>query len=147
MSPIALQTTSDLTFSGIKTTIKETAPSIAPNVSHTPVHELNASNLIFTRNTMPKAVPEPNSSEVWAQNVCTDHMVTCQWSASTGWAAPELKPYGPLQLMPTASVLHYATEYVHPKHRLPRLFHTLLRWVHMGGVVTQNVHPSRRWDT
>ena len=37
-------------------------------------------------------------------------MVTCQWTATTGWAAPDLKPYGPLSLMPTASVFHYATE-------------------------------------
>ena len=37
-------------------------------------------------------------------------MLTCAWSADSGWAAPEIKPYGPLSLMPTASVLHYATE-------------------------------------
>ncbi len=28
----------------------------------------------------------------------------------TGWDAPRLVPYGPLSIMPTASVLHYATE-------------------------------------
>lgn len=37
-------------------------------------------------------------------------MVLASWDAATGWAAPELKPYGPLSLMPTASVLNYATE-------------------------------------
>ncbi|KAF9874229.1 branched-chain amino acid aminotransferase [Colletotrichum karsti] len=37
-------------------------------------------------------------------------MITAQWKESTGWAAPELKPYGPLSIMPTASCLHYATE-------------------------------------
>ena len=37
-------------------------------------------------------------------------MVTVSWTSTNGWAAPELRPYGPLSLMPTASVLHYATE-------------------------------------
>ena len=37
-------------------------------------------------------------------------MVTAAWNDKTGWAAPELKPYGPFSIMPSASVLHYATE-------------------------------------
>ncbi len=37
-------------------------------------------------------------------------MITAIWRAETGWEPPELKPYGPFTLMPTASVLHYATE-------------------------------------
>lgn len=35
-------------------------------------------------------------------------MVT--WTADAGWHAPEIKPYGPLQMMPIASCLHYATQ-------------------------------------
>lgn len=45
-----------------------------------------------------------------AQKTCTDHMVTARWTVENGWDAPELKPYGPLSIMPSASVLHYATE-------------------------------------
>lgn len=37
-------------------------------------------------------------------------MITCIWTAGTGWQTPQLRPYGPLTLLPTASVLHYATE-------------------------------------
>lgn len=37
-------------------------------------------------------------------------MITARWSAEHGWDAPELKPYGAFSIMPTASVLHYATE-------------------------------------
>lgn len=37
-------------------------------------------------------------------------MITAVWRAESGWEAPELRPYGPLSIMPTASVLHYATE-------------------------------------
>ena len=36
-------------------------------------------------------------------------MITCSWTSTGGWEAPRLEPYGPLTLMPTASVLHYAT--------------------------------------
>lgn len=42
--------------------------------------------------------------------MCTDHMILFNWDETTGWAAPILKPYGPLSLMPTASCLHYANE-------------------------------------
>ncbi|KAF7319956.1 Branched-chain-amino-acid aminotransferase [Mycena kentingensis (nom. inval.)] len=38
----------------------------------------------------------------------TDHMLTVPWDAVGGWGVPEIKPYGPLQLEPSATVLHYA---------------------------------------
>ena len=41
----------------------------------------------------------PNSK---SQKVCTDHMITASWTQTDGSAAPELKHYGPFQLMPTA---------------------------------------------
>ncbi|CRK27067.1 hypothetical protein BN1708_004289 [Verticillium longisporum] len=72
--------------------------------------ELDASKLVFTRNTNPRAVPSEAVANSGTQTICTDHMITATWNATTGWAAPELKAYGPLSLMPTASVLHYATE-------------------------------------
>jgi branched-chain amino acid aminotransferase len=37
-------------------------------------------------------------------------MIVCVWNKVTGWGVPELKPFGPFSIMPTASVLHYATE-------------------------------------
>jgi branched-chain amino acid aminotransferase len=37
-------------------------------------------------------------------------MLTVRWTEKDGWDAPEIRPYGPLSIMPTASVLHYATE-------------------------------------
>jgi branched-chain amino acid aminotransferase len=37
-------------------------------------------------------------------------MLTARWTEKSGWEAPEIRPYGPLSIMPTASVLHYATE-------------------------------------
>ncbi|KAL7929186.1 aminotransferase [Trichoderma chlorosporum] len=41
---------------------------------------------------------------------CTEHMLIWQWDESIGWQAPEIRPYGPLPIMPSASVLQYATE-------------------------------------
>ncbi|TFK60341.1 branched-chain amino acid aminotransferase II [Pluteus cervinus] len=39
----------------------------------------------------------------------TDHMLVCTYDSITGWAAPEIKPYGPLSLDPASSCLQYAT--------------------------------------
>ncbi|KAL6714975.1 hypothetical protein ACLMJK_007235 [Lecanora helva] len=110
MAPTALQSTSELTDSAIKHAATKTAALTSTNSSVEHINELDSSRLVFTRNQNPKDVPEPDSPEVRAINVGTDHMITCQWTSKTGWQAPHLQPYGPLQLMPTASCLHYATE-------------------------------------
>ncbi|KAF2086147.1 putative branched-chain-amino-acid aminotransferase [Saccharata proteae CBS 121410] len=117
MSPSAVppSTTSGLTNAGVEATLQTTAPSESHNSKNnsttaSPLAELDASKLTATYTTSPRTPPAPNSPEVYAQKTCTDHMITVSWTATHGWAAPELKPYGPLSLMPTASVLHYATE-------------------------------------
>ncbi|KAK7210019.1 hypothetical protein V2G26_017197 [Clonostachys chloroleuca] len=72
--------------------------------------QLDASKIkyIFTAN--PRAVPNEATANASDETICTDHMITAVWRAYTGWEAPQLKPYGPLSIMPTASVLNYATE-------------------------------------
>ncbi|MFT2706761.1 branched-chain amino acid aminotransferase [Clavibacter zhangzhiyongii] len=40
----------------------------------------------------------------------TDHMVQIDWTLDAGWQDARVVPYGPLQLDPAASVLHYAQE-------------------------------------
>jgi branched-chain amino acid aminotransferase len=40
----------------------------------------------------------------------TDHMVVIDWSAEQGWHDARVQPYGPLQVDPASSVLHYAQE-------------------------------------
>jgi branched-chain amino acid aminotransferase len=72
--------------------------------------ELDASKLTYTFTTTPSLVPDEVSAGRADLTVVTDHIITATWDISTGWAAPELKPYGPLQLSPAASCLHYATE-------------------------------------
>ena len=69
MAPVAIESISELVTSGQKHIIAKSAPSIAANGQLSKLRELDASLLTFTRNTQPKAVPEPNSPEVWAQNV------------------------------------------------------------------------------
>lgn len=40
----------------------------------------------------------------------TDHMVSIDWSIESGWHNAHVQPYGPLQLDPASSVLHYGQE-------------------------------------
>ena len=75
MSPSAvtssenIQTTSELSEAGVKHTMRDTAPSIGANGHSAGLQELDASKITFTRNTKPKAVPEPDSAEVTAMSV------------------------------------------------------------------------------
>ncbi|KOS22645.1 Branched-chain-amino-acid aminotransferase [Escovopsis weberi] len=94
------------------------APSADPNPAGNGIQakQLNgpapllASNLTYTYAAEPRPVPDAAAANALPETICSDHMITASWTAAAGWAAPELKPYGPLSLMPTASVLHYATE-------------------------------------
>ncbi|KAE8316101.1 hypothetical protein RU639_003155 [Aspergillus parasiticus] len=86
---------------------KPEAPAFTEKQADQP---LDASKLIYTYTTNPRDVPDETTAHSGDETICTDHMVVATWKASTGWSAPELKPYGPLNLMPTASCLHYATE-------------------------------------
>jgi branched-chain amino acid aminotransferase len=125
------ETVTDLTQDGIKSALLKSAPAQIDSASLTnsitatppnepasktqdivdaPLAELDASKISCTYTSSPRSVPAVGSAEMASQKVCTDHMVQAQWNVESGWAAPELKPYGPLSLAPTASCLHYATE-------------------------------------
>ncbi|KXS95009.1 hypothetical protein AC579_9308 [Pseudocercospora musae] len=72
---------------------------------------LDASRLTYHFTKVPRAIPAPNSPELWAQSEATDHMILARYNvAQGGWLAPQLVPYGPLSLAPTAATLHYAME-------------------------------------
>lgn len=86
------------------------APNGTNGTKAAPRAELDASKLTYEHNKAPRDVPTPEAANSGPESICTDHMITATWNATTGWAAPQLRPYGPLSLMPTASVLHYATE-------------------------------------
>ena len=60
--------------------------------------------------------PDPASDERRAEihanpgfgQYFTDHMVTAVWTKGGGWQDAAISPYGPITLMPSAAVLHYA---------------------------------------
>jgi branched-chain amino acid aminotransferase len=45
----------------------------------------------------------------WTQigQAMTDHMLYMDFSPERGWSAPEIRPYGPLNLDPACSCFHY----------------------------------------
>lgn len=122
MAPTAITPTShtgeqdvDLTAMAIEHQLNEITPANGTsngtvNGHKSTVQGLDASKLTYTFTKSPREVPAPGVTSFNDSTICTDHMVTATWTAKAGWATPELKPYGPLSLMPTASVLHYATE-------------------------------------
>ncbi|RMY07512.1 hypothetical protein D0867_09323 [Hortaea werneckii] len=100
-------TATSLTKAGIKHMLPNTNGAQGEDDGLAP---LDASSMKVTLTENPRPVPAPDSAETKAQKTCTDHMITARWTAEGGWEAPELKPYGAFSIMPTASVLHYATE-------------------------------------
>jgi branched-chain amino acid aminotransferase len=52
-----------------------------------------------------RALESPGFGQVF-----TDHMVTIRWTTERGWHDGQLEPYGPISLLPAASVFHYAQE-------------------------------------
>ena len=74
----------------------------------------NAAPLTFevTRRTDPR--PDAEREAVLANpgfgTTFTDHMVTATWTRDEGWHDGKVTAYGPITLMPSAAVLHYAQE-------------------------------------
>lgn len=68
----------------------------------------------FTISRNPNPLPEEKRNAI-LQNPgfgkhFTDHMATIDWTREQGWHDARIIPYGPLQLDPASSVLHYAQE-------------------------------------
>ncbi|GIC90345.1 branched-chain amino acid aminotransferase [Aspergillus udagawae] len=74
------------------------------------VQPLDVSQLRYTYTTTPRNVPDAKTLGGTHETICTDHMIVASWSATCGWSVPELKPYGPFSILPSASCLHYAYE-------------------------------------
>ena len=62
--------------------------------------------------------PNPSSDKARGQILAdpgfgrfhTDHMVSVQYTEGVGWHDARVLPYGPIELDPSAVVLHYAQE-------------------------------------
>ncbi|ODV59987.1 branched-chain amino acid aminotransferase [Ascoidea rubescens DSM 1968] len=70
--------------------------------------ELDASKLKVTLSEKKSKLLD-NDKLVFGRSF-TDHMLSIEWTEAEGWAAPEIKPYGPLVLDPSCCVFHYAFE-------------------------------------
>ncbi|KAF9692160.1 hypothetical protein EKO04_010098 [Ascochyta lentis] len=79
----------------------------AKNVEATPLAPLDASKLVISQTKNP--IPIPNTLSRAATKTHTDHLLTVNWNCDNGWGIPEIVPYAPFSIEPTASVLHYAT--------------------------------------
>jgi len=62
-------------------------------------------NITIERTQSPKQKPDQNN--LGFGNYFTDHMFVMDYTAGKGWHDPRIIPYQPLQLEPSAMVLHY----------------------------------------
>ncbi|TWP33318.1 branched-chain amino acid aminotransferase [Leekyejoonella antrihumi] len=73
-----------------------------------------ANPLTFTVNQRPDPVSDEDRAAILAKpgfgKFFTDHMVQITWTKDDGWHDAKVTAYGPLQLDPSAAVLHYAQE-------------------------------------
>ena len=72
------------------------------------------SGLAFDLARRPDPVPDADLARVHSDpgfgRFFTDHMVTATWTDQAGWHDGRVTAYGPIMLMPSAAVLHYAQE-------------------------------------
>ncbi|KAK6582462.1 hypothetical protein PZA11_004870 [Diplocarpon coronariae] len=72
------------------------------------LQEIDPSKLSITKTTTPKELVPQN--ELVFGRTFTDHMLSLEWTASTGWLPPRITPYQNLSLDPASCVFHYAFE-------------------------------------
>ena len=70
--------------------------------------DIDASLIKTTLSAKPKTIP-PNKNLVFGQTF-SDHMLSVEWTAQSGWDAPKILPYGNLSIDPSAKCLHYGME-------------------------------------
>lgn len=83
-------------------------PLQSPDASDPKLNAIDLSQLSITRTTTPKPLTPHN--ELVFGHTFTDHMLSLEWTASSGWLAPSITPYQNLSLDPATCVLHYAFE-------------------------------------
>lgn len=114
------------------------------------LHDIDPSRLIITRAAVLKKLPEPETL-VFGE-VPTDHMLYMDFSPDRGWSAPQIKPYGPLNLDPASSCFHYCPNvfeglkaYLGPDGT-PRLFRPQLNMERMARSAERVALPSFSQD-
>jgi len=62
----------------------------------------------FQRTTSPNPKPDPNTLKFG--RVFTDHMFKMEYTPENGWHNGRVVPFGPIELSPASSVLHYSQQ-------------------------------------
>lgn len=82
-------------------------------------------------------------------SVFSNKMVVMNWTRKNGWSPPILKPYGPIQLPPSASIFHYGMEvfeglkaYKAPDHSQVRLFRPQLNIARLNNSAKRIALPT-----
>ncbi|GAB7338525.1 hypothetical protein MBLNU457_5275t1 [Dothideomycetes sp. NU457] len=78
----------------------------ADDASDPKLSAIDPSQLSIQKTTTPKNIT-PNEELVFGRQF-TDHMLTCEWTASEGWLQPRITPYQNFSLDPATCVFHYA---------------------------------------
>ena len=65
--------------------------------------------IIVTKTAYPKPIPQDESTLGFGLKF-TDHMFLMDWDEGQGWHDARIVPYGPLEIDPASTVLHYALE-------------------------------------
>jgi branched-chain amino acid aminotransferase len=115
MIPPPAPVVADLTTAAVNDALSKTnqTTSSAPGKPINDVStlaELDPSKLKVTITNSPKPYSRPEPTQWGKADATTDHWITVRWTDTVGWHTPELRPYTRMDLWPTASCLHYATE-------------------------------------
>ena len=65
-------------------------------------------NISITRTTCAKE--KPDSAGLGFGKIFTDHMFIMDYSAEKGWYDARIVPFGPIEIHPASTVLHYGSE-------------------------------------
>ena len=63
----------------------------------------------LSQTDQPRKKPS-NSRGIEFGRVISDHMLAIEWTKEGGWNSPQIVPFGPIAISPSASVLHYGLE-------------------------------------
>jgi len=72
--------------------------------------EVDSSRLTVDTAGLASLKPKPPVEDLAFGKIFTDHMLTIDWTAKSGWEDPKIRPFENFSIHPGAKVLHYAQE-------------------------------------
>lgn len=71
--------------------------------------DIRYNDLEVHKTSAPRPRPSESTQLVFGKHMA-DHMLIAEWTSKNGWDVPNIVPFGPLAIAPSASVLHYGIE-------------------------------------